>query len=402
MLFRSWLFGNNGYLAWTIDGEDIWQINSGHLVQQVNDGASDGTLLMSCASNGQLTFNHTQPGAASNDYNTWAHSQNMGALTPSTTTGGAMVNGLYIYMNANGIWRTYDQMEFLPYVYNRYSQNNALTDVVGGNGMFVAMANGTNRCYYSPDGNRWNSIRKYSRNVENRCNTYSLNFEEGYFWKYYNYSIQRSADGKTWHTYYTFPYGTQLPNNIMPSRFKRTGGTWFAWDGSTSVNTNYLYNHDLLRNPRNWRVGSLGVNTQGIWDIAMVDDLVVFSCTDAVRVSQTPSGSNAYNVRVDAANSAFGQSYKAWEIGGNIFIANTSGNVYQILKDQGGSIQTTASTVWLATAMNVQQTVSSDNTYQIKKSGNVCFGFSGNDPVIWDASIPVTFSIFTSTMATAN
>jgi len=404
---RFWLFGSNGYLAWTIDGEDIWAVHSGMINQNIQDGAYDSTagLAMAVGGNGQITYAHKQPGAATNDFNTWIFTQNFNSTytDPGSTYTGAMVGGLYVFLNANGIWRTYDFMEFLPYVYNNIDQTSPLTDIVGGNGMFVARSS-NNYCYFSPDGNRWTAIRKYSRNVENRCNAFALNFEDGYFWKYYNWSIQRSSDGRTWHTYYTFPYLATgvyetFPNNVMPDRLKKTGGFWFAWSTSTSVNTNFMYNPDLLRTPRNWKLGDLNAGSQGIYDIAGTKDFFVFNCTDVVRTSNTASGSDSYIVRNANSNSNLTTTfYKCWEIGGKVYTAN--GTIYEVFRDFGGSANTTASTVWFATALNTRQGNSNDNSYFAKKSGNVLITTAGNDPIIFDASVPATFSFYTSSATT--
>jgi hypothetical protein len=354
---------------------------------------------MSVAGNGQMSWQHKQPGAATNDGNYWTHTIAMNSTyaDPSTTYGGGMEGGLYVIPNAQGIWRTYDFMEFLPYTYNGIGQNTVIIEVVGGNGMFVGRDN-NNYVYYSPDGHRWNSIRKYSRNVENRAWSFTLCFEDGYFWKYYNYSIQRSSDGRTWHTYFTFPFA-QLPNNIMPSRLKKTGGTWFAWDTSGSCNSQYLYNHDLLRTPRNWRIGNLNGGAQGIYDIAGTKDFFVFNCTDVVRNSNTASGSNSYIVRAEQGNSNLTTTfYKNWEIGGKIYTSN--GTIYEVIRDAGGSTQTSTSTTWFATALNTLQSSNNDNSYFFRKNGNIVIAASGSDPVVFDASIPATFSFFTSSATT--
>lgn len=398
---RFWLYGDNGYLAWTTDGEIFWQVSSGHSVAIVRDGATDGTQVMSVGGNGQITFAYTQPGQLTNDYNTWS-SHNI-VFSPGTQYQGAMVNGLYIFMNDQGIWRTYDFMEYLPYVHNRISQNNRLSDVVGGNGMFVARSEGTNYVYFSPDGNRWCSIRKYSRNVDSRCTEHALSFEEGYFWKYYTgqYSIQRSNDGITWHTYYTFPFA-QLPNSRNPQRIKRTGGTWFAYDPSTSCDSRYMYNHDLLRSPRNWRQGYMGVGGQGIFDIAMTDDFMVAACTDVLRASYNASGIDSMYIRNGNSNGTAGVYYKLWDIGGKMYGVQTDSYIREIVSTLGGSVTTTASTVYLGQANYTTQIADNSSQYSFRKSGNTVIGFYSNDPIVFDAGIPVTFSIYSSTLATVN
>lgn len=412
---RFWFCGDSGNLAWSTDLQDFWQISSGMLSQDVNDIAfnSSSSHLMVCGGNGQFAWAYRRPDQTTLDYDTFVHSLNI-AISPSTQFGGAMIGTahsndavvstvstssgpLYVFLNDQGIWRTYDFMEYLPYVYNRISQNNALTDIVGGNGMFVARSNGTAYLYYSPDGNRWNSIRRFSRNVEPRAYEHTLCFEEGYFWKLYNGSIQRSNDGRTWHSYYTFP-AFVFPSSLNPIRIKRTGGVWFGYHPSTSTNGQWMYNHDLLRAPRNWKNSSMNVGSMEIRDIAGTDDFWIWLTNDRVVTANNPAASNNYIIRQDNGNSQAGGFTHAWDIGGKLFIQN--GTIYEVVKDFGGSSQTTGSTVWLAMAQWLNETHSNTSGVRVNKSGNMAFGYQSSDPIIFDASVPVAFSIFNATSAT--
>jgi len=397
---RHWVTGNNGYLAWTQDGEIFWQISSGHIAQTVRDVATNGTLVQSVAFNGQITFAHTQPGASTNDYNTWT-SFNIN-YTPSTQYQSAYSNGIYTLMNANGIWRTYDWIEFLPYVYNRVSQNNYLSDVMGGNGMFVARSEGTNYMYFSPDGNRWCSIRKYGRNLDSRCTEHSLSFEDGFFYKYYtgNNTIARSADGITWYNYHTFVVGV-LPASLAPTRIKKTGNTWFAWHTSTSAAGYWMFNQDFHRQPRRWAQGYFGTGGQGIWDIAATDDVYIFCGTSDTYTSNNAMGTNAMTVRLGSSNATFGVAYKAFDIGGKLFAVKTDSYLYEIWRDQGDAT-TTASTVYFASSMYTTQLADNSSQYSFRKSANYVGGFYSSQPIDFITSTPVTFSIYSSTIATGN
>ena len=415
---RFWFTADNGYLAWSTDLQDFWQISSGHLTQTVEDITfnSVSNILMTAGGNGQLTWAHRRPDQTTLDYDTFTYSLNIG-IAPSTQYGGAMIGtahsgdtvvstistssgAMYVFLNDNAIWRTYDFMEYLPYVHNRVAQGSALTDIVGGNGMFVARSNGNSYFYYSPDGNRWNSIRRFSRNVDPRGNAQTLCFEEGYFWKLFNNSIQRSNDGRTWHSYYTFP-AFPFSSNLGPTRIKRTGGVWFGYTPSTSAGSGpFVYNQDLLRNPRNWKTSSINVGSMEIRDIAGTDDFWIWLTNDRILTANNPAASNNYTVRIDNGNSQAGGHTHAWDIGGKIFTQN--GTIYEAVKDFGGSIQTTASSVWLAMLQWTNESHSDSAGVRPLKSGNMVFGYQGNDPIIFDASAPVGFSIFNSTSSTVN
>jgi hypothetical protein len=296
----------------------------------------------------------------------------------------------------------------LPYKFDRFTTwmpNNisgyVLTEVVYGNGIYVARSNNSGQTYWSNDGITW------TQTVGNNwadVYSYNLIFEDGRFWKAWNGRIQYSTDGKTWYDFQSFPY-----DNYSPRFIKKVDGNYVAFgDWRYSTYNTYAVNPNMLTEPLNWQFNYMGTNSANwyVVDIDGVDGIYVFCFAGAgatvsnTLYTQRSNNTYYYLKTTEGFDNAFNPT-KAWVVGSRLYVSD--GTVWEVIKNMP-SMAIQFYTNWYSAniARASLTSLGQNNGYYPTKWGGRIFTATGSDVHEYSAAVPTTFSIYNSTVTTVN